>query len=65
MRRQVIALNGGWIKPLTEALAAVLLIPLTATLSDRGLAITISGLCIVWLIAVYRGRYTPSEPGNE
>ena len=56
MRRQVIALNGGWVKPLTEALAAVLLIPLTATLSDRGLALTISGICMVWLIFVYRGR---------
>lgn len=61
MRRQVIALNGGWVKPLTEALAAVLLIPLTATLSDRGLALTISGLCIVWMIAVYRGRYPSSS----
>ena len=59
MRRQVIALNGGWVKPLTEALAAVLLIPLTATLSDRGLALTISGLSVVWLLAVYRGRYSP------
>lgn len=56
MRRQVIALNGGWVKPLTEALAAVLLIPLTATLSDRDLALTISGICIVWLIFIYRGR---------
>ena len=43
MRRQVIALNGGWVKPLTEALSAILLIPLTATLSGRGLAFTISG----------------------
>ena len=58
MRRQVIALNGGWVKPLTEALAAVLLIPLTATLSARGLALTIAGLCGVWLIAIYRGRQT-------
>lgn len=56
MRRQVIALNGGWVKPLTEALSAILLIPLTATLSDRGLALTISGICIVWLVFVYRGR---------
>ncbi len=58
MRRQVIALNGGWVKPLTEALSAILLIPLTATLSGRGLAFTISGICIVWLIFIYRGRVT-------
>lgn len=56
MRRQVIALNGGWVKPLTEALSAVLLIPLTATLSNRQLAFTVSGLCVIWLIAIYRGR---------
>lgn len=56
MRRQVIALNGGWVKPLTEALTAILLIPLTATLSDRGLALTISGICIIWLVFIYRGR---------
>ncbi|MDA0809155.1 MAG: Npt1/Npt2 family nucleotide transporter [Planctomycetota bacterium] len=56
LRRQVIALNGGWVKPLTEAFAAVLLIPLTATLSDRGLALTIASLCVVWLIVIYRGR---------
>jgi ATP/ADP translocase len=56
LRRQVIALNGGWVKPLTEAFAAVLLIPLTATLSDRGLALTIGSLCVVWLVAIYRGR---------
>lgn len=64
LRRQVIALNGGWVKPLTEALAAVLLIPLTATLSDRGLALTISGLCIIWLIFIYRGRIATSSPAE-
>ena len=57
LRRQVIALNGGWVKPLTEAFAAILLIPLTATLSDRGLAMTIVSLCVVWLAVIYRGRY--------
>lgn len=65
MRRQVIALNGGWVKPLTEAFAAVLLIPLTATLSDRGLALTVSGLCVVWLIAIYRGRYSPPDSVDQ
>jgi ATP:ADP antiporter, AAA family len=64
LRRQVIALNGGWVKPLTEALAAVLLIPLTATLSDRGLALTISGLCIIWLIFIYRGRIATGSPAE-
>jgi AAA family ATP:ADP antiporter len=66
LRRQVIALNGGWVKPLTEAFAAVLLIPLTATLSDRGLALTIASLCVVWLIVIYRGRNSavrePKQP---
>jgi len=69
LRRQVIALNGGWVKPLTEAFAAVLLIPLTATLSDRGLALTIASLCIVWLAVIYRGRYsstrTPKHPSRH
>jgi len=65
MRRQMIALNGGWVKPLTEALAAMFLIPLTAMLSDRGLAVTISGLCIAWLIIIYRGRYSSADPDAD
>ena len=65
MRRQVIALNGGWVKPLTEALAAVLLIPLTATLSARDLALTIIGLCGIWLIAIYRGRQSSTTTPPE
>lgn len=65
LRRQVIALNGGWVKPLTEAFAAVLLIPLTATLSDRGLALAIASLCIVWLAAIYRGRYSAARQPKQ
>lgn len=71
LRRRVIAMNGGWIKPLSEAFAAVLLFPLTATLSSRGLAFAITSLCLVWLFVTYRrSRTTPEptsgniEPGN-
>lgn len=65
MRRQVIALNGGWVKPLTEALAAVLLIPLATTLSARGFALTISGLCIVWILVVYREKHVATQLGQR
>lgn len=65
LRRQVIALNGGWVKPLTEAFAAVLLIPLTATLSYRGLALTIASLCVVWLVVIYRGRYPAAREPKQ
>ncbi|NQV26452.1 MAG: hypothetical protein HQ518_19015 [Rhodopirellula sp.] len=56
VRRQVIALSGGWIKPLTEAVAAIILIPLAATLSDRELSLMIVALCCVWLGIIYFGN---------
>lgn len=56
LRRQVIALNGGWIKPMAEAMTALLLIPLAASLTDRWLAAVILGLSVLWIGVIYRGR---------
>lgn len=61
LRRRVIAMNGGWVKPLSEAFAAVLLFPLTATLSARGLAFAIASLCILWLLATWRQSHRMQE----
>ena len=58
LRRQVIALNGGWIKPLAEAMTALLLIPLAASLTDRWLAAVILGLSVLWIGVIYRGRFS-------
>lgn len=65
LRRRVIAMNGGWIKPLSEAFAAVLLFPLTATLSSRGLAFAITSLCVAWLIVTYHRSRNTSEPTSD
>ncbi|MDA0591282.1 MAG: hypothetical protein O2820_23570 [Planctomycetota bacterium] len=64
LRRQVIALTGGWIKPLAEAMTALLLIPLAASLTDRWLAIIILSLSLLWLGVIYRGRLSGTkQPG--
>lgn len=56
VRRQVIALCTGWIKPLTEAVAAVLLIPLAVGLTHQAFSLVITCLCAVWVVVIYRGR---------
>lgn len=57
LRRQVIALNGGWIKPLAEAMTALLLIPLAASLTIRQLAAVILGISVCWIGMIARGQF--------
>jgi ATP/ADP translocase len=57
-RRQVIAFTGGWVKPITEAGTAALLIPIATMLPQLGLSLLTAGLCGVWLMTIFRGRYS-------
>ncbi len=63
VRRQVIAFNGGWVKPLSEAMTAVLLIPLAAILTDQGLAGVVLVISAIWLAVIFRGRF--AEPTTQ
>lgn len=66
-RRQVIAFTGGWVKPVVEASAAALLIPLAVHLPQRGLSLLIVGVCAGWLVVIRRGRQSTrrARPAND
>lgn len=55
-RKQVIAFTGGWIKPVTEAASAAVLIPLAVHLPRSGLSLLIIAVCVTWLTVIYTGR---------
>ncbi len=65
VRRQAIAFNGGWVKPLSEALTAVLLIPLAAALTQQGRAGVVLVVSAIWMFMIYRGRSAKlGNPGD-
>lgn len=53
-RRQLIVLNGGWVKPACEAATAMLLIPVVAQVSDGTLCMIITGVCLTWILLIMR-----------
>ena len=65
IRRQAIAFNGGWVKPLSEALTAVLLIPLAAALTQQGRAGIVLVVSAIWIVIICRGRSAKlGNPGD-
>ncbi len=53
-RRQLIALNGGWVKPASEAATAMLLIPIVARVGDATLCMIIVIVCVIWVFVIMR-----------
>ena len=65
VRRQAIAFNGGWVKPLSEALTAVLLIPLAAAWTQQDRAGVVLVVSAIWMFMIYRGRSAKfGNPGD-
>lgn len=66
LRRRVIAAIGGGVKPISEALAALVIVEVTYLTGTRDISYLVAALAVAWLLAAHRCRrlYLDASPAE-